>query len=152
MDFYPWLKTLHILLAIAAVGSNLTYGVWQALAAREADHMGYALRGIRFLDDRIANPAYIALAVVGVALVLIGPYEFEMLWVVISIGLYILVAVIGIGGFSPTLRAQIAEYDAHGAGTAEFARLAARSRLLGAVLAVVVVAIIWLMVAKPGAS
>lgn len=152
MDIYPWLKTLHILLAIAAVGSNLTYGVWQSLAGRETAHMGYALRGIKLLDDRIANPAYIGLMIVGVALVLIGPYDFEMLWLAVSIGLYVLLAALGIFAFSPTLRAQIAEYEANGAATDEFARLSGRSRVLGAVIAVVVIAIIWLMVAKPGAA
>ena len=34
VDFYPWLKTLHILLAIVAVGFNISYGVWLARAAR----------------------------------------------------------------------------------------------------------------------
>ncbi len=26
MDWYPWLKTLHILFAIVAVGVNISYG------------------------------------------------------------------------------------------------------------------------------
>ena len=34
-----------MLLAIAAVGSNFTYGVWSALAKKEP-HLGFALRGI----------------------------------------------------------------------------------------------------------
>ena len=49
VDLYPWLKTLHILFAIVAVGFNISYGIWQARAAREPEHMGYALRGIKFL-------------------------------------------------------------------------------------------------------
>ena len=73
---YPWLKTLHILFAIVAVGFNISYGIWQARAAREPEHMGYALRGIKFMDDRVANPAYGGLLVVGIILVLIGPYDF----------------------------------------------------------------------------
>ena len=73
MDLYPWLKTLHIFFAIVAVGFNVSYGIWQTRAAREPQHMGYALRGIKFMDDRIANPAYVGLAVVGVVLVFIGP-------------------------------------------------------------------------------
>lgn len=152
MDLYPWLKVVHILLAIAAVGSNLTYGIWQARAGREPEHMGYALRGIKFLDDRVANPAYVGLLVVGVVLVFIGPYEFEAAWIVVSIVLYVLLAATGIGLFSPTLRAQIAAFEANGAGTPEFARLTARSRMLGVVMAVMVIAIIWLMAAKPGAA
>ncbi len=57
VEFYPWIKTLHIFFAIVAVGANITYSVWVARAAREPEHTGYALRGIKFIDDRIANPA-----------------------------------------------------------------------------------------------
>ncbi len=151
MDLYPWLKALHVLLAIVAVGFNMSYGIWQARAARDEQHMGYALRGIKFMDDRIANPAYVGLAVVGVILVLIGPYEFEQLWVAVSIGLYVLLVIVGLALYSPTLKRQIAAYEDAGARTDEFAALTSRSRMLGAVLGVIVVAIIVLMVVKPGA-
>jgi uncharacterized membrane protein len=150
MDLYPWLKTLHVLLAIVAVGFNMTYGIWQARAARDPQHMGYALKTIKFMDDRIANPAYIGLAIVGVILVLIGPYDFEDLWVIVAIGLYVLLVVIGLGLYSPVLKRQIASYEAAGGQTADFAALSGRSRLLGAVLGVIVIAIIVLMVVKPG--
>ena len=149
MDFYPWLKALHVLLAIVAVGFNMTYGIWQARAGRDPQHMGYALRGIKFMDDRVANPAYVGLAIVGVILVLIGPYDFENLWVIVSIGLYALLVVIGLALYSPVLKRQIASYEADGAGTAEFKALSTRSRMLGAVLGVIVIAIIILMVVKP---
>ena len=115
MDFYPWLKALHVLLAIVAVGFNMTYGIWQARAGRDPQHMGYALRGIKFMDDKVANPAYVGLAVVGVILVLIGPYDFENLWVIVSIGLYVLLVVIGLALYSPVLKRQIASYEASGA-------------------------------------
>lgn len=151
MDFYPWLKTLHILLAIVAVGFNISYGVWQVRAAREPQHMGYALRGIKFMDDYVANPSYVGLLLVGIALVLTGPWEFEQMWIAVSIGLYVVLAVVGLLLYSPTLRRQIASYEASGAQSAEFASLSARSRMLGAVMGITVLAIIVLMVLKPGA-
>lgn len=150
MDLYPWLKILHILFAIVAVGANITYGVWQARATRQPEHMGYALGGIKFLDDRIANPAYAGLLVVGIVLVLIGPYEFDQLWIAVAIGLYLVMGATALLLYSPTLRAQIAEYESHGAQTPEFARLSARSRMLGAALGLIVAAILVLMVVKPG--
>ncbi|MEO7295915.1 MAG: DUF2269 family protein, partial [Candidatus Limnocylindria bacterium] len=94
MDWYPWLKTLHIFFAIVAVGLNISYAVWQARAAREPEHTGYALRGIKFLDDRIANPAYAGLLVVGILLVILGPWEFTQLWVFASIGLYLVMGAV----------------------------------------------------------
>ncbi|MGH2446271.1 MAG: DUF2269 family protein [Candidatus Limnocylindria bacterium] len=150
MDFYPWLKTLHILFAIVAVGFNISYGIWQTRAAREPEHTGYALRGIKFMDDKVANPSYIGLAIVGIILVLIGPYEFEQLWIAVSIGLYVLLIVIGVAVYTPTLRRQIAAYESGGAQSAEFTSLGNRGRMLGMLLGIIVVAIIILMVVKPG--
>jgi uncharacterized membrane protein len=151
LDIYPWLKVAHVLLAIVAVGTNITYGIWQARAGREPQQLGWTLRGIKFLDDRVANPAYIGLGIVGVLLVLTGPWRFEMLWIVVSIALYITLAVVGFALYSPTLSRQIAVYEADGPSAPEFGALTARSRLLGAILAILVLAIVSLMVLKPGA-
>jgi uncharacterized membrane protein len=150
-DVYPWLKVAHIVLAIVAVGANITYGVWQARAARAPQHLGWALQGVKFLDDRLANPAYIALGIVGVLLVLTGPYEFEMVWILVSIGLYVTMAVVGFAVYSPTLSRQIRAYETDGPESPEFAALGARARVLAALLAALVGVIIVLMVVKPGA-
>ena len=150
LDLYPWLKTLHVLFAIVAVGFNISYGIWQARAAREPQHMGYALRGIKFLDDRVANPAYAGLLVVGIILVLIGRYDFTTFWVAVAIALYVLMGAVALVFYSPTLKRQIAAYEAGGAESDEFAQLGARGRTLGIVLAVLVLAIVVLMVVKPG--
>ena len=149
MDPYPWFKTLHILFAIVAVGLNISYGIWQARAASSPEHMGFALRGIKFLDDRVANPSYAGLLVVGIILVLIGPYEFTTFWVAVAIGLYVIMGVVAIGFYSPTLKRQIAAYEAGGVQSPEFQALGARGRAIGILLAVVVVAILILMVVKP---
>jgi len=150
VDFYPWLKWLHILLAIIAVGFNISYAVWQARAARQPEHMGWALRGIKFLDDRIANPAYGGLLAVGVILVLIGPWEFTDFWVYAALALYGVLAVIAFTVYSPTLTKSIAAFDAGGATSAEFARLAERTQRVGGLLGVLVVILVGLMVLKPG--
>lgn len=150
MDFYPWLKALHVLLAIVAVGFNATYAIWQLRATREPDHMGWALRGIKFLDDRIANPAYGGLLVVGVILVLMGPWEFTDLWVYASIGLYVVLAVVAFTIYSPTLTRSIAAFDAGGTASSEFQRLAARTRQVGMLLGVLTILLVITMVVKPG--
>jgi len=149
VDLYPWLKVLHILLAVVAVGFNISYAIWLARAAREPQHLGYALRGIKFLDDRIANPAYLGLLVVGVLLVLMR-WSFTNLWILVALGLYAVLAVVAFGFYSPTLTRQIAVYETSGPEDGSFAALAARSRLLGIVLGVIVLAIIVVMVLKPG--
>ncbi len=150
-DLYPWLKVAHVLLAIVAVGANITYGIWLARAAGQPQHLGWTLRGVKFLDDRVANPAYIAIGVVGVLMVLMGPWEFETAWVAASIGLYIALAVVGFALYTPTLSRQIRAYETDGPESGEFVALGRRGRLYGALLALIVVVIIVLMVVKPGA-
>jgi uncharacterized membrane protein len=150
VDWYPWLKTLHIFFAIVAVGLNISYAIWQQRAAREPEHTGYALRGIKFLDDRVANPAYAGLLIVGILLVLLGPWEFEQFWVYASIALYLLMGTVAFFLYSPTLKKLIASFESSGSATAEFAALSGRSRTVGILLAVIVVAIIVMMVVKPG--
>jgi hypothetical protein len=150
MDLYPWLKLLHIFLAIVAVGFNISYGVWLTRAARQPQQLGFALRGIKFMDDRIANPSYIALAIVGVVLVLMR-WSFTTLWILVAIGLYIVLAVVGFALYTPTLSRQIAVYESAGPDAPEFAALTTRGRALGIFMAVVVLVIVALMVVKPGA-
>jgi uncharacterized membrane protein len=150
LDFYPWLKVLHIFFAIVAVGLNISYGIWMVRAAREPEHTGYALRGIKFLDDRVANPSYAGLLVVGIILVIIGPWQFTQLWVFGAIALYLVMGAVAFLLYSPTLTRLIAAYESGGAATPEFAALSARSRTVGILLAVIVVAILVLMVLKPG--
>jgi uncharacterized membrane protein len=149
VELYPYIKLVHILLAIMAVGFNASYGIWLARAAKEPEHESHVLRTIKVLDDRFANPAYILLLLTGILMVVISPLEFETLWISLSIGLWVLLALIGLLGYTPTLRRQIALVDSGQAGSAEFERLAKRGQILGGILAVIVLVIIYLMVLKP---
>ena len=149
MTWYPYVKYLHILLAIMAVGFNASYGIWLARAAKEPEHESHVLRTIKVLDDLFANPAYGLLLLTGIVMVLISPLEFETLWISLSIGLWVVLALIGFLGYTPTLRKQIALLESGGGGTAEYKGLAVRGRVLGIVLAVIVLVIVYLMVLKP---
>jgi uncharacterized membrane protein len=88
--------------------------------------------------------------VVGVSLILIGPYDFTDAWVIAAIGLYVLLAAIGIGGYSPTLSRQIVIYETDGPDAPEFHTLSTRGTRIGQLLAALVVVIVFLMVVKPG--
>jgi uncharacterized membrane protein len=149
VELYPYIKFVHIFLAIMAVGFNASYGIWLARAAKEPAHESHVLRTIKVLDDRFANPAYVLLLLTGILMVVISPLEFETLWISTSIGLWVLLALIGFLGYTPTLRRQIALLDSGQGGSGEFQRLAKRGQMLGGILAVVVLVIIYLMVLKP---
>jgi uncharacterized membrane protein len=148
---YPWLKYLHVLLAIAAVGFNMSYSVWLARAGRDPGTWPFVLRGIKTLDDRFANPAYGLLLVTGLAMVFVGGLDITRFWLLAALALYLVVMVLGIVGYSPVLRRQVALAEEGQTDTPEFAELGNRGRLLGILLAVIVLVIVFLMVVKPGA-
>ena len=148
MSAYLILKFLHVLLAITAVGANITYGVWLSRAAREPVHLDHVLRGIKALDDRVANPAFALLLVTGVAMVFAGRLPWTTPWLLTSLVLYVILVSVGLLGYTPQLRRQIAAL-AGGPGTPAYQAAAARAQRTGIFLAVLVVVIIFLMVTKP---
>jgi len=150
MLLYTSIKYLHILLAIVAVGFNISYAIWLTRAAKEPTNLSFALRGIKFLDDRFANPAYGLLLVTGLALVFVGSIPLTTFWILAALVLWILAIILGLLFYTPTLRQQIAVLEKEGANSAEFQRLSQRGTILGIVLAVIVLLILVMMVFKPG--
>lgn len=149
ITLYSVLKLFHILLAIVAVGANATYGVWLALAGKEPQHEGFALRGVALLDGKIANPAYVLLLFAGIGMVLEADIGFGTFWVAAALVLYAIVAVLGITQYTPLLRDQIALVQEGKTSTPEFQTLSARGLRLGVTMAVIVIVIVALMVLKP---
>jgi len=146
---YDLLRFVHVVLAFAAVGANLTYGIWLSRAAGQPAHWEFALRGVKVLDDRIANPAYGLLAVTGVAMILVGRLPWTTPWLLTSIVLYVVLLVVGLFGYTPLLRRQIAALTAGGPTSPQFTALRGPSIAYGIVLAVLVLVIAFLMVTKP---
>ena len=146
---YLALKYIHILAAIVAVGSNITYGVWGALARREPAHLGFTIKGIRFLDNRVANPAYGVLLLSGLSMLVVGHISIFSLWIVVALVLFIAIAVVGFAFFTPLVRDQIRLVDAGDTSSPEFTRLSRRSALIGPLLGLLVLVILAMMVFQP---
>ena len=146
---YLLIKVLHVFAAIVAVGANITYGVWIGRAKRDPGSLPFALRGVKFLDDRVANPSYGVLVLTGFAMVGVSKTPLSTPWILTAIGLVLVVLAIAIFGYTPTLRRQIEALDRAGANSPDYLTLAGRSTRLGAVLGVLVAAIVILMVMKP---
>ncbi|HEV8671962.1 MAG TPA: DUF2269 family protein [Candidatus Limnocylindria bacterium] len=149
MDF-QFIKFIHVLLAIVAVGFNASYGIWLARAAKAPQAtQSHVLRTIKFMDDRIANPAYGLLLLTGLFMVFSAGIPFSQLWIAGGIGLWLVLLVVGLGIYTPTLRDQIRALESEGPGSEEYQRLAARGRGVGIVLGIIVIVIVFLMVTKP---
>jgi uncharacterized membrane protein len=149
LTLYSFMKFLHVLLAVIAVGFNASYGIWLARAAKEPEHAAHVLQGIRILDDRFANPAYGLLLVLGLAMVWESGIPFSTFWIAASLVLYVLLVVLAVVGYTPALRRQIALAERGLAGSDEYRQVAKRGGIIGGVLGAIVVIIIFFMVTKP---
>jgi uncharacterized membrane protein len=149
IDTYEVFKFFHVLLAIVAVGFNATYGIWLARAAKQRDHEAFTLQGVKLLDDRFANPAYVLLLVTGLLMVWVGDLDLTQFWLVAALVLYVVLVGVGLFVYTPTLRNQIGVLASAGPDSAEFQALSRRGTTVGIVLAIDAIAIVFLMVTKP---
>jgi uncharacterized membrane protein len=142
------LKLIHIVAAIVAVGTNITYFVWLAVARRDAARGADILRGIKTLDGRLANPACGVLPLTGILMVLDGHIGFTTFWVLGAIVMYALVGLFAALLFGPSLRRQT-ELAVAGTGAAAYEAAARRTTMTGLLTMVPVAVILYLMVMKP---
>ncbi len=150
MDWYLPLKLVHVVSAIVAVGTNVTYFVWlAAMKRRPQAEQSFALTTISRLDARLANPAYLVLPVTGVVMVLIGHLGFTTFWIALAIGLYVLLAVFGGSLFTPALRRLIDVVATDGPDSAAYADAVRRVGTRGLITMLPVAGILYLMVMKP---
>jgi hypothetical protein len=148
MSWYSLMKFVHVLLAITAVGSNITYAVWNIRGAMEPQHLSFALKGIKFLDNRVANPAYGLLLLTGLTLVVVGKWGFRG-WIIAALILFVILIVIAIGFYSRLTTQQIQVLETAGEPSPAYQQLAGEARLFGIISAVIALAIVFLMVVKP---
>ncbi len=149
VTFYLVLKFIHIASAITAVGANITYGVWNVRAQSNPAQLGFALKGIKFIDDRIANPAYGVLLITGLLMVFIQRWPIGSLWIILALIFFAALAGLAFRVYSPLLRNQIRLVDAGDTSSPEFERLSRRSAMVGPVLGLLAVLILIMMVFKP---
>jgi uncharacterized membrane protein len=147
---YTLTKFFHVLFAIIAVGYNASYGVWLVRAARQpAATQLFALRTIKFMDDRIANPLYGLLALSGLFMAFTAGYPLTTLWIAAALVLYVIVLVIAITLITPNFRRSLRALEDQGADSAAYKTAMSRGRTFGILVSVLVVAIVFLMVVKP---
>jgi len=150
MSWYGLLKYVHVLLAITAAGSNLTYGIWQgAIVSRAPEHEGFALRSIKFIDDHVANPCYLFLLLTGLTLQAVGHWGLQRHWVTTAIILYVLLLIVGLVFYTPALTRQVEMFEAARAGSLAYRVAATRATIYGIATLPIILAIVFMMVVKP---
>ena len=149
MNTYIILKYIHILCAVAALGSNITYALWFAQARKNPGALAFTLQSVKIMDDWFATPAYILLFPTGWWLSSLAGWSLSTPWILSALMLYAALSVIGLGIYTPTLNKQIAIVESAGMITPEFKNNFLRLNTIGIALNLLVLVIIYLMVAKP---
>ena len=145
---YNVVKFFHILLVITAVGSNITDGIWQGRAGNDPEHESFVLRGVKFLDDRVANPAYLLVLVTGLTMAW-WHWSYTTRWIAAAIVLYVVMLLFGLAVYSPALTRQIETLERDGPRSAAYRSAASRATTFGIAVMVPILAILRLMVTKP---
>ncbi len=143
------LKWVHVLAAIIAVGSNATYGIWLTSASRNPEVLPFTLKVIKLIDDRLANRAYGLLILTGILMLFIIKIPLTTPWLLTALILYVGMILLGLLGYTPTLKRQIQLIESKGFESAEYKAAARQGIILGIALAVLAISIVFLMVVKP---
>ena len=146
---YDLSVTLHVLAALVGFGVTYSYPVLQLLGERgDRRHLPFALDAITTLSRRVAVPATAVVGVTGIYQLADGPYGLGDAWA--SAGLVLYLAVMGVAtGFLAPRYGRAAEAARRG-DDAEYATLIRGVNLVGPFVVVSVLAIVALMVLKPG--
>jgi uncharacterized membrane protein len=149
MTLYTFLKFLHVVFAIVAIGFNVSYAVWLRRAVNAPEHAAHILRGIKVLDDRFATPAYVLLLITGLWMVFVADIPLSTFWIAVALVLYVGLVVGGMLFYTPVLRRQTALAEGGRSDSDEYRAAAKRGTVVGAVLVLLVFVIEFLMVTKP---
>jgi uncharacterized membrane protein len=150
---YRILLLVHILAGMAWVGGAIVIQATLAAARRSQPPEGVdrVMRSFAWADTWLALGAPLVVVITGVAMVLInGAWSFEQAWILGSIGLVVIYEVIAMT-VGARLYRQVEDARAQGhLDTAEHTKTMRTWGRLGALLLAMLVAIVGLMVLKPG--
>lgn len=150
MWWFSLVKWLHVTAAIVSVGANLTYRIWIRRAATEPTALPFVLKNISLIDRRIANPGDLVLLATGLIMALTLQIPLTTPWLLTALILYSLAALLGILAYAPTARQQRALLETQSFASPHYQATARRADFLGLLVSVGVLAIVFLMVVKPG--
>ena len=140
------LLILHILSAMIAVGTNVSYLIWLRRAVLVPESREFTLTTVRLLETRLAIPAYVIALATGIGLIFAVGYPIATPWIELSILLWIIIMALG-GFHSRVVKRQLAVADSD---SDEYELGHAKARILLGLIALCAVGTLYLMVAKPG--
>jgi hypothetical protein len=150
MSFYQILKFIHVFAVIIAVGFNFSYIIWMVKGKMEKDHLIFALKGIRFMDGKVANPCYGLILISGLTMAYLAGYNIlSVTWILYPLILFGIMGILAFAVYSPTLKKQISMLENDTMDTPEYKAIEKKQMGIGAILFLLAVTIVGMMVIKP---
>jgi len=153
---YKVVLVLHLVAAIVGFGGVVVSGYFGAMAAARRGPQGAAIGEVVGKGYSFSEWFIYAVPVLGIVLVLLSEdvFSFSQAWVSASLGLYVVAIGLLHGLHLPTVRRINALLEESSGGSQaqakELDRLGAKAGAVGGLLNLITVAIIVLMVFKPG--
>ncbi len=152
MSRYEVWKFLHIVAAMAWVGGAILFQVLSIKAASSGNPAEGGRIGQLALwtGTRIFLPSSIAVLVLGVVMVLDGPWEFDELWINLGIIGLVLTVFIGMAFITPNGKRIGATVAERGPNDPFVQRLQRKQMILTRLSVLLLVAVVFDMVVRPG--
>jgi uncharacterized membrane protein len=140
---------IHILLLIVAVGPNVTNAIWIQRAMGNREALPFTLRGIQVINNRVVIPAIGLILITWIAMALTSGQSLLTAWILLVTIFWLVVFLLGLFGYTPTLRKQIALAESTGADSDEYKSAAWRGTIIGIAIGVIVLLILLLITFQP---
>jgi uncharacterized membrane protein len=152
MTLYEFLKLIHVLGAIAWVGTSIEQQLVgaRAMSSNARGRLAHFVDEAEWVGVRIMTPAAILVVIAGVLMVIESGWNFSDTWILIGIGLFVLTSLNGMVFLTPQtkrLKLSIAE---KGEDDASVQALVKKVTLASRIDLLILIAIVADMVIKPG--
>jgi hypothetical protein len=140
---------IYLLLLIVAAGPNITYAVWIRRATANRETLPFTLQSIKIINDRIVLPATALAWITWVGMVYVSGQSLLTPWVLLTSIFWLVALLIGLLGYSPAIRKQIALAESSAADDDEYKSAAWRGMILGIVIGILFLLLLLLMAFQP---
>jgi len=152
-DAYKWWLAIHILLAVAWVGSDIAIQIF-VIRARMAgpDRLAYLASEIEWYGTRVLLPASLALVVVGFILLHVsaGAYDLGQGWVAFGLAGWLFSAIVGSAYLGPESGRLGKLVEERGPEDPEYQRRLSRVFMVSRIELVILILVVLDMAVKPG--
>lgn len=151
MSGYEVVVFFHVLAAIVWVGAGFGLQLLEIRAKQSGpDRMRFFGQEAEWLSTRLFMPASFAAVGFGIWAVAIGPWSFSDTWITAGFAGFILTIIVGMGFIAPTSKKLAQVSGERGPQDPEAQRLTRRMTLASRFNMLVLVAVVFDMVVKPG--